>query len=41
MIYLADGKIETEYLLGKYNSEKDDLRERENEMNDWLKLRGF
>lgn len=41
VIYLADGKIETEYMLGKYNSKKEDLRERENEMNKWLKQRGF
>lgn len=41
VIYLSDGNIETEYLLGKYNRENDSLKERENDMTKWLKLRGF
>ncbi|RKD32471.1 ABC transporter ATP-binding protein [Thermohalobacter berrensis] len=41
VIYLSDGKIETEHLLGKYNREDDSLKERENNLIKWLKLRGF
>ncbi|MDW7674382.1 MAG: ABC transporter ATP-binding protein [Bacillota bacterium] len=41
VIYLSDGNIETEYSLGKYNRENDSLKEREDDMAKWLKLRGF
>jgi putative ABC transport system ATP-binding protein len=41
VIYLSDGNVEAEFSLGRFNRENDSLQEREYEMAEWLKLRGF
>ncbi len=41
VIYLADGRIETELNLGKYKESLNDSRKREEHLLDWLNKRGF
>lgn len=41
VIYLADGKIEAECALGKFDIDRSDMRKREEKMRKWLCERGF
>lgn len=41
VIFMLDGKIIDEKVLGKYKSNIEDLRYRENELSTWLSIKGF
>ena len=41
VIYLADGQICDQLVLGKYNKETGDVKKREQYLSDWLKEKGF
>ncbi|HOQ36965.1 MAG TPA: ABC transporter ATP-binding protein [Acetivibrio sp.] len=41
VIYFADGKIESEFILGKYNESGSGNKKREEQLLDWLTERGF
>ncbi len=41
VLFMIDGSIVAEKVLGKYDPEKDDVRQRETELRFWLKEMGF
>lgn len=41
VIYLADGEICDQCVLGKYQQNGEDIRRREKHLSDWLKSKGF
>lgn len=41
VIYLADGEICDQCVLGKYRKDAGDTRKREQYLSDWLKSKGF
>jgi putative ABC transport system ATP-binding protein len=41
VLFMIDGSIVAEKVLGKYDPEKDDVRKRETELRFWLKEMGF
>lgn len=41
VIFLTDGRIEAELVLGKYHESKKDSRQREERLLEWLSRRGF
>ena len=41
VLFMVDGSIVSEKYLGKYDPEKDDVRQRESELSIWLKELGF
>lgn len=41
VIYLADGEICDQCVLGKYQQSGEDIRRREKYLSDWLKSKGF
>ncbi|MCF7953565.1 MAG: hypothetical protein K9K78_05775, partial [Spirochaetales bacterium] len=36
VLFMIDGKITGEYLLGSYNEDPEELKEREEKLNSWL-----
>lgn len=41
VIFLADGRIEAEFVLSKYNASLNEDKAREEQLLDWLTRRGF